>query len=220
MPVYDLKGVLHFLSNLSLNNERTWFEGHKGAFEKARLTFEKLVDELIRRLSAFEETTGLTAKDCVMRIYRDIRFSKDKTPYKTWMAALIAPGGRRSGQCGYGLHLGPNNTMAGGGLWEPRPEQLALFRQAIDRDSRAFSDLIEAPEFVRTFGGLRGEKLKGAPRGYAKDHPAAEMLKLKEVYVVRSFPDRAVIADDFVDQLVATFRVMKPFLDYLNSGLP
>ncbi len=217
MSLYDLRAVLDFLSNLSLNNDRTWFEEHKAVFEKARLTFEKLVDELIRRLSAFEDTTGLTAKDCVMRIYRDIRFSKDKTPYKTWMAALIAAGGRRSGRCGYGLHLSPGATMAGGGLWEPRPEQLALFRQAIDRDVRAFSDLIGAPEFVRTFGGLKGEKLKGAPKGYAKDHPAVELLRLKEVYVVRSFPDRAVIGDDFVDQLVGTFRVMKPFLDYLNS---
>ena len=218
MYLYDLKDVLDFLSDLALNNERTWFEEHRVAFEKARLTFEKLVDELIRRLSAFEDTTGVTARDSVFRIYRDIRFSKDKTPYKTWMAALIAAGGKKSGRYGYGLHVGPNDTMAAGGLWDPRPEQLALFRRAIDRDARAFFDLIEAPEFVRTFGGLKGEKLKGAPRGYAKDHPAVEFLKFKEVYVARSFPDQAVIADDFVDQLAGAFRVMKPFLDYLNAA--
>jgi uncharacterized protein (TIGR02453 family) len=193
------------------------FEEHKAIFEKAKLTLEKLVEELIRRLSAFDDLSGLTAKDCVMRIYRDIRFSRDKTPYKTWMAALIAAGGRKSGRYGYGLHLRPNDTMAAGGLWDPGPEELAMFRRAVDRDARAFSDLIEAPEFVRTFGGLKGEKLKGAPRGYAKDHPAVELLKLKQVYVARSFPDQAVVAGDFVDQVAGVFRVMKPFLDYLNA---
>ncbi len=217
MSPYDLKGVLNFLSGLALNNRRPWFEEHKADFEKARLTFENLIDEVIRRLSAFEDLSGLTAKDCVMRMYRDIRFSKDKTPYKTAMVASIAAGGKKSGRCGYGLHLAPKETMAGGGLWDPQPAQLAMFRRTIDRDPLAFSKLIEAPEFERTFGGLKGEKLKSAPQGYAKDHPAVEILKLKQVYVARSFPDRAVIADDFVDRLIDTFRVMKPFIDYFNN---
>jgi uncharacterized protein (TIGR02453 family) len=219
MSSFDFKYVLDFLSDLALNNERTWFGEHKTTFEKARLTFEKFVDELIRRLSAFEDLSGLTAKDCVMRIYRDMRFSKDKTPYKTCMAALIAAGGKRSGRFGYGLHLGPSETMAGGGLWDPRPEQLAKLRRAVGRDPGAISMLIEAPEFVRTFGGLRGEKLKAVPKGYDKDHPAVEILKLKQVYVARSFSDRAVCAHDFADRLIDTYQVMKPFLGYLTGAV-
>lgn len=220
MAAHDLKGVLDFLSALALNNERPWFEEHKSAFERARLTFESLVDELIDRLSTFEDFSGLRARDCIMRIYRDIRFSKDKSPYKTAMVAVISPGGKKSGRHGYGLHLAPNDTMAGGGLWDARPEQLALFRRKVDREPRVLSDIVEGREFVRVFGGLKGEKLKSAPRGYAKDHPAVEILRLKQVYVARRFPDKDVFARDFVERLVDTFRVMKPFLDYLNVEAP
>ena len=115
MASVDLKQVLDFLSNLERNNDRAWFEAHKTAFEKARLAFVALIDELIRRLSLSEDLPGLTAKDCVLRIYRDIRFSRDKTPYKTWMAALIAKGGKKSGRAGYGLRLAPGDTVAAGG---------------------------------------------------------------------------------------------------------
>jgi uncharacterized protein (TIGR02453 family) len=218
MSSFNLRYVLDFLSDLALNNERTWFEKHRADFEKAKLTFEGFVDELIRRVSAFDvDLTGLTAKNCVMRIYRDIRFSRDKTPYTTWMAALMAPGGKKSGRFGYGLRLAPSETMAAGGLWQPQPGQLARFRQAVDRDPRAILALVEAPEFLRTFGALTGDKLTKAPKGYATDHPAAEILKLKQVYVVRSFQEEAVCADGFADPLIDTFQAMKPFLDYLNS---
>jgi uncharacterized protein (TIGR02453 family) len=219
MPRYDLKGVLDFLSELAVNNSRPWFEEHRTAFEKARSTFEGLVDELIRDISAFDDLSGLTAKDCVLRIHRDIRFSRDKTPYKTAMVAAIMAGGRKSGRAGYGLHMAPNETMAAGGFWEPEPEQLAMFRRAISRDPRTFLDIVEAPGFVRLFGNVRGEKLKSAPQGYAKDHPAIEILKLKQVYVARAFTDEAVIATGFVDQISATFRTMRPFVDYLNAGV-
>jgi len=216
MTTYDLKSVLGFLSDLAMNNRRAWFEEHKAVYEQARGTFEGFVEELIHRLSAYEDLSGVTAKDSVMRIYRDIRFSKDKTPYNTWMAAMIAPGGKKSGRLGFGLRVTPNDSGAAGGLWDRGSEQLDRFRRAVDRDSRAFSRVIEAPDFVRMFGGLKGETLKTAPKGYAKDHPAAEILKLKQVYVVRSFSDHAVSADDFMDQLVATFFAMKPFVEYLN----
>ena len=219
MSPYNLEGVLAFLSNLALNNNRPWFEEHKEDFEKARRSFEALIDELIRRLSAFDDLSGLTAKECIIRIYRDIRFSRDKTPYKTAMGASMAAGGRKSGRCGYGLHLSPGETKAAGGFWEPLPAQLAAFRRAVDRDPRALSDITAAPEFVKTFGGLKGDKLKSVPRGYAKDHPAIEVLRLKQAYVARLFPDQAVIADDFIDRLIDAFRLMKPFLDYLNGAV-
>ncbi len=218
MSSFDLGYVLDFLSGLAVNNDRAWFAKHKAVYEKARSIFEGFVDELIHRLSASEDDlTGLTAKDCVMRIYRDIRFSRDKTPYNRWMAALIASGGKKSGRSGYGLRIDPGDTMAAGGLWEPKSGQLAVFRRAVDRDPQTILAIVEDQEFSQTFGALKGEKLAKAPQGYAKDHPAIEILKLKQVYVARSFSDQAVCADDFADRLIDTFRVMKPFVDYLND---
>jgi uncharacterized protein (TIGR02453 family) len=221
MSAFDLRYVLNFLSDLAVNNDRAWFAKHKATYEKARSIFEEFVDELIHRLSALEDDlTGLAAKDCVMRIYRDIRFSRDKTPYTTWMAALIASGGKKSGRFGYGLRIGPNDTMAAGGLWEPKPEQLAMFRRAVDHDPQTILAIVEAQEFLETFGDLKGEKLSKAPQGYAKDHCAIEILKLKQVYVARSFSDQAVCADDFADRLIDVFQAMKPFLNYLNDAVP
>jgi uncharacterized protein (TIGR02453 family) len=217
MSVYNLKSVLSFLADLAINNKRTWFEEHKAVYEKARTTFERFVEELIHHLSAYADLSGVTAKDSMMRIYRDVRFSKDKTPYNAWMAAMIAPGGKKSGRLGFGLRLAPEDSGAAGGLWDPSTEQLDKFRRTVDRDSKAFSALVEAPDFGRMFGGLRGERLKTAPKGYAKDHPAVELLKLKQVYAARSFPDQAVFAGDFMDQLVATFLAMRPFLEYLDG---
>ena len=220
MSSFDLTVVLDFLSDLALNNERAWFAEHKTDYEKARLVFEGFVDEVILRLSAFQDgLAGLQAKECIMRIYRDMRFSRDKTPYNTWMTSVIAPGGRKSGRFGYGLRLTPGGTMAGGGLWEAKSEQVTAFRRAVDRDPKAILALTRSSQFLRTFGSLQGEKLSKAPQGYASNHPAIEILKLKQVHAVRAFPDEAVCAPDFTDALVETFRVMKPFLDYLDRAV-
>jgi uncharacterized protein (TIGR02453 family) len=220
MAAHDLKLVLNFLSDLESHNNRSWFEEHKNAYEKARTAFEQFVEALIGRLSPYEDLAGVTAKGSMMRIYRDIRFSKDKTPYNAWMAAMIASGGRKSQRAGFGVRLAPRESGAGGGFWDPTPEQLDEFRRTVDRDGpRALSDIVDRPEFIRMFGGLQGEKLKTVPKNYAKDHPAGEFLKLRQVYVTRSFSDQRVLKEDFLDELVATFVVMKPFLDYLNGGL-
>jgi uncharacterized protein (TIGR02453 family) len=217
MADYNLKSTLVFLSDLESNNNRPWFEEHKGRYNEARAAFEGLVDELIQRCSAYEDLSGVTAKTSVMRIYRDIRFSRDKTPYNAWMAAHITPGGKKSGQCGFGLRLASGNSGAAGGLWSPSPDQLARFRRTLDQDEEAFLDLIHAPDFVHHFGNLQGEMLKTVPKGFPKDHSAAEFLKLKQVYALRPFWDEAVLADDFADQLVAAFLAMKPFLNYING---
>ncbi len=220
MAVCELKSILDFLSDLASHNNRPWFEEHKGVYEKARAAFEQLIETLIGHLSPYEELAGVTAKGSMMRIYRDIRFSKDKTPYNAWMAAMIASGGKKSQRAGFGVRLAPRESGAAGGFWDPTPDQLDGFRRAVDLDSRRLTDIIGAPEFVRMFGGLQGERLKTVPKSYAKDHPAEEFLKLRQVYVVRSFSDQAVYRDDFLDELVATFVTMKPFLDYLNGDGP
>ncbi len=219
MSSFDLGFTLDFLSDLLFNNERAWFAKHKATYEKAQHIFESFIQELIDRLSLSEhELAGLRAKDCVMRIYRDVRFSRDKTPYKPWLAASMAPGGRKSGRFGYGLRLAPGATTAAGGLWQPKPEQLAAFRHAVEANPQALLGIIETLEFGQTFGGLRGEKLTRPPQGCAKDHPAVELLKLKQPYAAHSFSDEEVMADDFADRCIDVFRVIKPFLDWLNGN--
>ena len=219
MTTFNLKQVLDFLYDLQINNNRPWFEEHKEAYNEAKITFEGFVNALIQRLSAYEDLSGVTARGSIMRIYRDIRFSKDKTPYKSCMTAHIASRGKKSGSLGFGIRLAPLDSGAAGGLWDPSPEQLAKFRNGVDRNKDKLLDLVKTPDFMKYFGSIQGEKLKTAPKGYAKDHPAAEILKLKQVYVFRTFTDEAVLADDFVDQLVTTYVAMKPFLDYLNNAI-
>jgi uncharacterized protein (TIGR02453 family) len=218
MPTYDLESVITFLSDLSFNNNRTWFEEHKAAYEKTKVIFEEFVAELISRLSQYSDVSGANTKNSIMRIYRDVRFSKDKTPYNVWMSAHIAKGGKKSGSLGFGLRLIPGESGSAGGLWSPTPQQLAKFRTTIVRDPDTFIDLMDKPDFVRRFGGLQGgAKLKIVPRGFDKDHPLAEALKRTQVFAYRTFDDNEVFADDFMDQLVEDFRILQPFLDYMNK---
>jgi uncharacterized protein (TIGR02453 family) len=214
----DLKPVLTFLSGLQKNNNKTWFEQHRPEYEKARGQFIDLVDQLILGFGAQEDLKGLSAIDCVMRIYRDIRFSKDKTPYKINMAASIAPGGKKSTRLGYYLHLEPHNqSMVAGGLHMPESAQLNKFRAAVARDSRKFKSIVEDRSFKQYFGEIGGEKLKTAPQGYDRDHPEIELLRLKEIVAVHRLPDAEVLASDFTAHVIKSFKAMQPFLEYLNT---
>ena len=214
----NMKPVLDFLADLEKHNEKAWFEQHRESYETAREQFEALVNQLIEDMSGIEALTGLTAEDCMMRIYRDVRFSKDKSPYRTNMGASIAPGGRKSAKLGYYLHLEPHDhTIVAGGLHMPSSEQLTRFRDAIDQDAAPFRAILATPDFKQYFGTLEGESLKSAPQGYARDHPEIDLLRLKEVVVIYRFSDEQVLADDFPIQVVQTFKAMTPFLDYLNG---
>ena len=148
----DLKPIFVFLSSLKRHNNREWFEQNRAKYEAAKTQFEVLVDELILEYNGIEDLRGVTAKDCVMRIFRDVRFSKDKSPYRSSMGASIGPGGRRSTRMAYYLHLEPHNkSMIAGGLYMPEPAQLAAFRQAIDRDASQFKKIVNAKEFKKYF---------------------------------------------------------------------
>jgi uncharacterized protein (TIGR02453 family) len=217
-PNSDLKPVLTFLSSLQKNNNRPWFEKNRPAYEQAKGLFEDFVDELILGLGAVEDMKGVTAKDCVMRIYRDIRFSKDKTPYKTNMAASIGPGGKKSFHFQYYLHLEPQDaSMVAGGLHEPESAQINKFRSAISRDSRKFKAIVAGKSFKQYFGEVGGEKLKTAPQGFDRDHPEIELLRLKEVVAVHRLTDEMVLSPGFAAHVIKACTAMKPFLDYLSS---
>jgi uncharacterized protein (TIGR02453 family) len=220
MSEIDLKPTFDFLSDLEKHNNKAWFEKNRATYEIAKVNFESFVDQLIGTYGKIEDLGGITAKDCVMRIYRDTRFSKDKSPYKTNMSASIAPGGKKSASFGYHLHLQPqDNSLIAGGLYMPMPEQLAKFRAAIDRDATPFKAIISNKEFKSYFGSLDGEKVKTVPQGYSRDHPEIELLRFKQVVVVHRLPDEMVLSPEFGTHAVKTFRAMKPFLDYLNAIL-
>ena len=214
----DLKPVLEFLDGLQKNNNKAWFESHRPAYESAREQFEVFIDGLIVGLGSVEDLGGITAGDCVMRIFRDIRFSKDKSPYKSSMSASIGPGGKKSTRLTYYLHIEPPGaSIIAGGLHAPDPAQITRFREAIDRNAKPLKQVVNNKAFKQTFGAVEGEKLKTAPRGYERDHPEIEWLRLKEVVAVQHLTDATVLSPKFSDHVIDAFTAMKPFLDYLNS---
>ncbi len=214
----DLAPILSFLDELRQHNDKAWFDKNRPAYENARDTFERFIDILIDELRSSDQLLGLTAQDCIFRINRDVRFSKDKSPYKTNLGAMIAPGGRKSTREGYYISIEPQGqSLIAGGLYMPSPQQLARFRQAIDRDASELKKIMRARAFVKYFGTLEGEKLKTAPQGYDQANPAIELLRLKQVTVLHHLSDQEILAPDFPRQTLAVCRAMKPFLDYLNS---
>ncbi len=215
---YNLEPLLLFLDELRLNNHKTWFDQHRSDYESARNTFEQFVGELIDEFRVPDHLQGLTARNCIARIYRDIRFSKDKSPYKTNMGAMVAPGGWRTTAFGYYISLEPRGrSMVAGGLYNPTPEQLRLFRQAIDEDATRFKAITARTEFVEAFGEVSGDRLKTAPKGYDPAHPDIGLLQLKQITAIRRFSDQEVLADDFLPQAVKTCHAMRLFLDCLSD---
>jgi len=214
----DFEPVLTFLNELRTHNNKIWFDQNRQAYEKARDTFELFTNTLIDEFRVSDNLQNLTAKDSVSRIYRDIRFSKDKSPYKTNMWATIAPGGKKMMRLGYHVAIQPQGgSLIAGGMWEPTPEQLSSFRHAIDKDASEFKKVTRVKAFVDYFGGVEGEKLKTAPQGYDRTHPNLELLQYKQIVVVHRFSDREVLARDFLSQVMSGCRLMRPFLDYLNG---
>jgi len=216
----NLQPAMQFLDELGQNNYKAWLDEHRLAYESAREAFYALVDDLIDEFRAPDHLQGLSAKDCTARIYRDIRFSKDKMPYKTNFAAHVTPGGWRSTRLGYYISIAPQGrSLTAGGLHSPTPEQLIRFREAVDWDAAPLKAVLEAPDFAAAFGGIEGERLKTGPKGYNPAHPEIALLKLKEITAVHSFTDQEVLAPDFTGKVIELCRVMRPFLDYLNGIL-
>lgn len=221
MPSHvNLKPVLGFLDELAQNNNKAWFDANRARYDEARGLFEEFVQLLIAEIDRFDTLGAVSARDCIFRINRDVRFSKDKSPYKTNMGALIGPGGRKSGRQSYYIHIAPHNqSFIGGGLHMPTPEQLTKFRQAIDRDARPFKKIVNAREFVQRFGALDGDKLTTAPKGYARDHPDIEYLKLKEIVAGQRISDKDLLSPGILTELGKATKTLKPFLRYLDSVL-
>ena len=212
-----MEQILSFLQALKQHNNREWFNQHKDEYSALRLQFEEYVDELIQLMLPYdEELSGLRAKDCLYRIYRDIRFSYDKTPYKTHFAAYLAKGGKKSPRGGYYLHIEPGNCLLSGGVWSPEPKLLRLLRQAVFDNFEEFREIMENPVFKRLYPGLDGEKLKTVPRPFPKDTPASAYLKYKDFVVLGRVQDRYFSGKDWKQNVVTDFRKLIPFNRFLN----
>lgn len=166
------------------------------------------------------QIADLKAKDCVFRIYRDVRFSKDKTPYKSHISAAFGREGRRGKWAGYYIHIEPGASFLGGGCWMPEPDELKKIRQEIDYNFIDFKKIVEGKSYKKTFGTMQGEKMKTIPKDYDKDNPAIEYLKYKSFLSgIEMTDNKAVMAGDFMKRAISIFKEMKPLIHFLNKAM-
>ncbi len=211
---------LDFLKELALNNDRDWFNANKPTYEKAKKVVEDFVQSLIFELSVFDKSLiGLEAKKTMFRIYRDVRFSKNKLPYKTNMGSYISAGGKKSEKASYYLHLEPGSSFLAGGSYRPQSENLKKIRQEILYNTKEYKHLLDSNPIKKYFDGVRGEKLKRPPIGFPADFHDIELLKNKDFIMVHEISDDIVFSDDFLSYTVNVFKALKPFNDFLNRSI-
>jgi uncharacterized protein (TIGR02453 family) len=217
----QLKPLFSFLSDLAQNNDRAWFQAHKATYTQLRAEFEQDIAFIGRELKQLDPVqAGPNGRTSIFRIYRDVRFSNNKDPYKTHFSAYFtASAGKEVDAPAYYLQLGPKGqTMVAGGLYQPDKAQLAAVRQEIDYNADALHQLLAAPDFQRHFGRLGGDKLKKCPAGYPIDHPEIELLKHKSFVAGRQLPDAEALAlPDWRSYVLEVFQAMKPLNEFLRA---
>lgn len=212
-----METILAFLRELKKNNNREWFQANKNWYQEAKLAFEGIVAEVINGISVFDKDIGLlNPKDCVFRIYRDVRFSKNKDPYKTHMGAAFCKGGRKSGYAGYYIHIDPDASFSGGGVWQPEPGILKSIRYEIFHFPGEFKKIIMEDSFIERYGQMSGEKLKRPPKDFPKDFKDIELLKYKSYVVGNDIQTDQLTSEGFLSFVIDSFRIMNPFIAFLN----
>lgn len=218
----NLTFILKFLKDLARHNDREWFEKNKSRYLEAKQYFEEMVEAVLNDLVKFDaRLTGLNPKKLPFRIYRDVRFSKDKRPYKTNMGAGFSPNGRLVQEPGYYLHVEPQNrSFVAGGIYMPDAAYLTKLRQEIDYNPEGLKTIMKAKKFKDYFGGFDDfDKLKTAPKGYPKDHTYIEWLKLKSFIVTMPLTDAQVVDKKFVSIVASACKQIKPLNDYIYQAL-
>ncbi|WP_153800032.1 DUF2461 domain-containing protein [Foetidibacter luteolus] len=215
--------TLKFLKDLNKNNTKEWFDVNRSSYENAKTDFSAFVDNLIAKHGKKDEDiASLKAKDCIFRINRDVRFSKDKSPYKNNFGASINRGGKKSIFAGYYFHLQPGESFVGGGLWQPQPDDLKKVRQEIDYSLDEFKKIISSKKFKTVYGELyRGEDvaLTRPPKGYEEDNPAIEFIKLKSFLAMRRITDAELTDKNLLKNIAEAFDALQPFINFLNRAL-
>ena len=217
-----METTLHFLKKLKINNNREWFDSNKTEYLASKEIFEEFVSELIKGINKFDKKVSLDLKpkDCTFRIYKDVRFSKDKTPYKNNMSASINPGGKKSNIPGYYFHLEPDACFLAGGVYMPMPDVLKAIRQEIDYNPLPLINVLKSASFKKEFNGIDEEdKLKNPPKGFNKDHAHSEILKNRHFIVSQKFENKVILKKEGLSKTLNSFKAMYPFLDYLRKAI-
>lgn len=213
-----LPSSFEFLKKLKKNNNREWFNTHKAGYQKELLLMEGFADRLLSNLNAHDMIETPSGKKSLFRIYRDTRFSSDKSPYKThWSGSFKRATKYRRG--GYYFQIEPGNSFIAGGFWGPVPADLRRIRDDIAFDAAPIRKILKSKSFVSMFGTLQGEQLKKAPQGFGADHEAIDLLRHKQFLLIRRFPDKEVLSKSFLKEADLTFKAMRPFFDYMSEVL-
>jgi uncharacterized protein (TIGR02453 family) len=212
--------TIQFLQQLKLNNNKDWFDKNRNQYEQAKTELKELSKNIIAEVGKFDTSiVSLEPKNCMFRINRDIRFSKDKSPYKTNMGAYFSKYGKNNGVGGYYFHIEPNKSFIGGGVYNAMPDQLKAIRQEIDYNFNDLKKIISSTSFKKIFAELQGEKLKNAPKGYDESNAAIELLKHKNLYVSHSFSDAELMDKNFHKTFASKAKVLYPFLQFFDTAI-
>jgi uncharacterized protein (TIGR02453 family) len=212
------KSSFEFLKELKKHNDRDWFNANKERYLKEHEQVIRFADTLLSEMNKHDVIETPNGKKSLHRIYRDIRFSKDKTPYNThWGGSFSRATKLRRGS--YYFHLSPGNSFAAGGFWGPNPEDLKRIRDEFSYDYKTIKKILESKKIKDTFGKLEGEKIKTTPKGFNPDDEAIDLLRYKQFLLIKKFTDKEVLSDGFAKQLSDAFKQMRPFLDYMSEAL-
>lgn len=215
------KNLFQFLRELKQNNHKEWFYDHRPVYQIARKQFEQLIAQTILDIAQFDDSLkNIEPKQCIFRINRDIRFSKDKSPYKTNFGAFIAPGGRSGGYSGYYIHLEPENCFLAGGIYMPPSDRLKAIRTEIFENTDQFKEIINHKDFKFHFKEIASnEMLKTAPKGFPKEFKDIDLLKYKHYTVIKPVSNEIVISEKFPDIVFETFKALYPFNRFIYEGI-
>lgn len=212
--------IFDFLRDITVHNDRAWFAENKARYEEARAVFEDMVQQVINRIATFDGTVShLQVKDCTYRFYRDTRFSEDKSPYKRHLGAYINARGKKSWHGGYYFHLEPDGCMLAGGSYCLPSPILKAVRESVMDEIGEFRRIVEAEDFRLAFPLIGETRLKTLPKGFPKDFPYPEYLQPKDYSVAQRVPDDFFRSEDWLGHTVDKFRLMKPFLDFVNRAI-
>ncbi len=212
--------IYKFLSDLRANNNREWFLNNKPVYEKCRQNFIHIIEILINEVSRLDKSVlGLTPKECIFRINRDVRFSSNKEPYKTNFGAFIAPGGRNKGKAGYYLHIEPGSSMIAGGIYMPASPALKAIRHEIYENLDEFKGIVDSPKFLNHYGGISADKLKTKPKGFPADFEGLEYLKFKHYTVMKLKTDLEMKDSGFLKELIDAYSSLYPLNRFLNHAI-
>lgn len=210
--------TFQFLQDLKANNNREWFQENKARYDAAYANVIDFAEEVLDQMSEHDHLVPMTGKKSLFRIYRDVRFSKNKSPYKNhWGGRMKRATEELRG--GYYYHIEPGGSFVAGGFWAPNKEDLKRIRDEFAADAEPIRAITADPVFVETFGQLKGDSVKTAPKGFSKEHPNIDLIRMKQFIVTREFSDEEVLQDNYAEKVVETFQAMRPYFDYMSDVL-